>query len=139
MKQYYLCVFDELSHNSAKPLDVDNECVHSLPCSQFASLEELYIVQNLTNIMQGITQIAQRNTMIFYWQILFYRIVTGTCHLLVCKREYTNEIKHWFLIDFSLQVCFICNKFLTDLFWMATLLGSEQSSKCSSTKIAFYG
>ena len=68
-----------------------------------------------------------------------YRIVTGTCLLLVCKREYTNEIKHWFLIDFSLQVCFSCNKFLTDLFWVTTLLGSEQSSKCSSTKTAFYG
>ena len=46
MKQYFLYVFDEFSHNSAKLPDADNKCVHTLPCSKFASLEKLYIVHN---------------------------------------------------------------------------------------------
>ena len=34
-----------ISHNSSKWPVADNKCVHKLPCSQFASLDELCIVQ----------------------------------------------------------------------------------------------
>ena len=41
MNQYRLYVFDEFSHSSAKSPDAESKCIHTLPCSQFASLGEL--------------------------------------------------------------------------------------------------
>ena len=49
MKQHYLYgaqyVFQEFSHNSLKSPDADDKCVHKLPYSQIASLEEHSIFQ----------------------------------------------------------------------------------------------
>ena len=81
--------------------------------------------------MHAIAQSARKNWGIVCSQILAYIIITGTLQLSVCKEDYTNRTYFQFK-------CSSCNKFSTDLFWLASLLGSEHFSKCSSTKIAFY-
>ena len=108
--------------------DADDECVHKLPWSIFASLEEHSTFQNTC---QDYPRHSTKRKEKLNSQILAYIITTGTLQFSVCKEEYTNRTYFHFKQS-------SCNKFSTDLFWVAKLLDSEHFSKCSSTKIVFY-